>query len=55
VQKCSTPHAPWYVIPADRKWYRNYAIARILVETLQALELQWPKPKVDPRKLRIPD
>lgn len=55
VAKCSTREAPWYVIPANRKWYRNYAIARILVETFEELSLRWPKAKVDPRKIRISD
>lgn len=53
VAKCSTREAPWYVIPANRKWYRNYAIARILVETFEELSLRWPKAKVDPRNIRI--
>lgn len=53
VAKCSTTEAPWYVIPANRKWYRNYAIARILLETLGELSLQWPPAKVDPAKIRI--
>ncbi len=52
--RCSTAIAPWYVIPANRKWYRNYAVAQVLLETLQELPLQWPKPKVDPRKVVIP-
>lgn len=42
IRKTSTPHAPWYVIPADRKWYRNYAIGKILVETLGDLKMEFP-------------
>jgi PPK2 family polyphosphate:nucleotide phosphotransferase len=38
----STAAAPWYCVPADRKWYRNWAILRILVETLEAMDPQWP-------------
>jgi polyphosphate kinase 2 (PPK2 family) len=38
----STEHAPWYVIPADRKWYRNLAVATILVETLTGLGMSYP-------------
>ena len=38
----STETAPWYVIPADRKWYRNYAITHLLIETLERLDPQWP-------------
>ena len=53
IAKCSTAHAPWYVIPANRKWYRNYAVARILVETLEELPLRWPQPKSKPTKTVI--
>lgn len=42
LDRCSTQHAPWYVIPSDRKWYRNWAVAQLLVEHLRALNLQWP-------------
>jgi PPK2 family polyphosphate:nucleotide phosphotransferase len=47
LEKCSTQQAPWYVIPADRKWYRNWAIAQLLVEHLRALDLQWPRGDFD--------
>ena len=53
LSRCSTAHAPWYVIPANKKWYRNYAVAQILVETLSALDMQYPKPSFDLRKLKI--
>jgi PPK2 family polyphosphate:nucleotide phosphotransferase len=42
LEQCSTQHAPWYVIPSDRKWYRNWAVAQLLVEHLRALNLEWP-------------
>jgi len=42
LEKCSTQHAPWYVVPSDRKWYRNWAVAQLLVEQLRALKLEWP-------------
>jgi PPK2 family polyphosphate:nucleotide phosphotransferase len=42
LERCSTQHAPWYVIPSDRKWYRNWAVAQLLTEHLRALDLQWP-------------
>ena len=50
LEKCSTPWAPWYVIPADRKWYRNWAVAQILFETLAGLGLSWPEAKFDPQE-----
>lgn len=40
--RCSKPHAPWYVIPADRKWYRNALIARIIRHHLERLDLRYP-------------
>lgn len=39
----STPHAPWYVVPADRKWYRNLVMAETLVATLDALGMEYPE------------
>lgn len=45
--KCSTKWAPWYVVPADGNKARNYLIAKRIVETLEGLDLQYPKPKTD--------
>lgn len=42
ISRCSKEHAPWYVIPADRKWYRNYVVGDIIVRTLKKLDLQYP-------------
>ena len=42
--KTSTELAPWYVVPADRKWYRDWAISSLLLETLRELGLTWPTP-----------
>jgi len=41
--RCSTATAPWYVVPANKKWYRNWAITRILIETLTELDPQYPE------------
>jgi PPK2 family polyphosphate:nucleotide phosphotransferase len=41
--RCHTDVAPWYVVPADRKWYRNWAIQQLLLETLRELDPQYPK------------
>jgi len=41
--QCSTAEAPWYVIPADQNWYRNLAVARIMVETLRGMDPQYPQ------------
>jgi PPK2 family polyphosphate:nucleotide phosphotransferase len=47
LERCNTEYAPWYVIPADRKWYRNWAAAQLLVEHLRALNLDWPAADYD--------
>jgi PPK2 family polyphosphate:nucleotide phosphotransferase len=47
LEHCSTKRAPWYVIPADHKWFRNLAVARIVADTLDELDLQLPKPAAD--------
>ena len=44
LSRCSTPAAPWFVIPADRKWYRNAVIARIIRCTLEDMDLRYPEP-----------
>ncbi len=46
-EKTSTGHAPWYVVPADHKWYRNWAVAELLIETLADLKPQFPEPGFD--------
>ena len=51
--KCSTDYAPWYVIPANRKWFRNLAVAQILVETVEGMKLQYPKPVADLSKIQF--
>ncbi|MGW1719544.1 PPK2 family polyphosphate kinase [Streptomyces sp. NPDC002156] len=51
LERCSTG-APWYLIPADRKWYRNWAISRLLLEHLEALDPQYPKADFDVAEAR---
>lgn len=51
-RRCSTGHAPWFVIPANRKWARNLAIAEITVEALEKLEMRFPKPQFDMDEIR---
>jgi PPK2 family polyphosphate:nucleotide phosphotransferase len=43
----STPYAPWYVVPANRKWYRNLVVSQVLVDTLESLKLRYPEPETD--------
>src|ERR1035438_849118 len=47
LRKCSKDHAPWYVIPANHKWFRNLAVSQILCETLESMDLKFPKPVAD--------
>ncbi|MFO0976399.1 MAG: PPK2 family polyphosphate kinase [Planctomycetaceae bacterium] len=44
LEKCSTKDAPWYVIPADQNWFRDYAVCRVLVETLRDMKPRYPDP-----------
>ena len=53
ITNCSTPVAPWYVIPANDKDYRNWAVTKILIETLEEMDPQYPHPKLDiPRLIK---
>lgn len=47
LERCSPPEAPWFVVPADRKWYRNWAVSRLLLEHLEELDPQYPKGDFD--------
>ena len=54
ISRCSTEHAPWHIIPADRNWARNAAIARIVREALEEMNPQYPLPKDwDPKAVKI--
>jgi polyphosphate kinase 2 (PPK2 family) len=57
LERNNTEHAPWHVIPADKKWYRNLAIGNLLLETLRRLDPQWPKADfdVEAEKQRLTD
>ena len=52
ISKCSTGDAPWFVIPANRKWFRNLAIAGIVVDTMEDLGMRYPEPEVDIDEIR---
>jgi PPK2 family polyphosphate:nucleotide phosphotransferase len=52
IRECSTDEAPWYVIPADRKWYRNWAISSLLVATLERMDPRLPVPDLDVEALK---
>jgi PPK2 family polyphosphate:nucleotide phosphotransferase len=50
--RCNTSAAPWYVVPADRKWYRNWAMTKLLTEQLEAMDLGWPPARFDVEEQR---
>lgn len=53
IERTSTKHAPWYVIPADKKWYRNLCVARLFADTLEDLEMSFPEPSWDVGSIKI--
>jgi PPK2 family polyphosphate:nucleotide phosphotransferase len=53
LSRCSTPHAPWHLIPANHKWYRNLLVAGIIADTLRDMNPQWPPPSVDLSKIKV--
>lgn len=55
LSKTSTEHAPWYVVPANRKWYRNLCVARIMVDTMKRLNMKLPTVDWDPKKIIVED
>lgn len=55
LQKCSTDWAPWHIIPANKKWYRDLVITECIVETLEKLDMKYPEPTIDVTKLRVED
>ena len=52
LSKCSTEHAPWFIIPSNHKWFRNLAISKIVSETLESLNMKFPKPTVDINEIK---
>ncbi|NEA97792.1 polyphosphate kinase 2 family protein [Streptomyces sp. SID13726] len=52
LERCSTPHAPWYLVPADHKWYRNWAVSRLLLEHLAELDPRYPEADFDVAEAR---
>ena len=45
VSRTSTKFAPWWIVPANRKWYRNLVVSKVIVDALEALKLRWPEPE----------
>jgi polyphosphate kinase 2 (PPK2 family) len=55
LSKCSTPWAPWYVIPSNRKWYRNLVVSQTIVQTLENLDMRYPPPLPNADQIVVPD
>ena len=53
LSRTSTDEAPWYIVPSDKKWYRNLTVSALLVGALEALHMEYPKGDFDPRKIVI--
>ena len=51
--KCNSDFAPWYIIPSNKKWFRNLAVSHIVAETMERMDLKFPKPTVDLKKLQL--
>lgn len=49
---CSTKAAPWFIIPSNKKWFRNLAVSQIIVETLEDLKMKFPPPTIKVNKLK---
>jgi PPK2 family polyphosphate:nucleotide phosphotransferase len=55
INNCSTAYAPWYVVPANKKWYRDLVIARVIADTLEAINPQYPAAEQGLENISIPD
>ena len=55
LSRCSTEHAPWYMVPANKKWYRNLVVARTIANTLGAMDPQYPPAEEGLDRIMIPD
>jgi PPK2 family polyphosphate:nucleotide phosphotransferase len=55
LNRCNTAYAPWHIIPANRKWYRNLAVTRTIIKTLEDMNPQYPEPEPGLNEVIIPD
>jgi polyphosphate kinase 2 (PPK2 family) len=51
--RCNTKHAPWHIVPANHKWYRNFLISRILLETLETMDPKYPPAEKGLKKIVV--
>jgi PPK2 family polyphosphate:nucleotide phosphotransferase len=55
INQCTTAHCPWYVIPANKKWYRNLVLARTIADTLEAMNPKFPPAEKGLENVSVPD
>jgi PPK2 family polyphosphate:nucleotide phosphotransferase len=55
ITRCHRPHAPWHVVPANKKWYRDLVITRTIVQAMESMELAYPPPEAGLGNIVIPD
>ncbi|MBU3701964.1 MAG: polyphosphate kinase 2 family protein, partial [Acidimicrobiia bacterium] len=55
IAETATEHAPWWIVPSDRKWYRNLVVSQILIESLERLDLRYPEPAIGIENIVITD
>ena len=55
LERCNTDYAPWHIIPANHKWYRDLVVARTIVATLEEMNPKFPAPEEGLDKVEIPD
>jgi PPK2 family polyphosphate:nucleotide phosphotransferase len=53
LERCSTAEAPWFIIPSNKKWFRNLAVSHIVAETLEEMHMKFPAPTVDVKKIKL--
>ena len=55
LENCSTSWAPWYVIPAEIRWFRNHLVMDIIIHILESMNLKYPESLINPEQIKIPD
>jgi polyphosphate kinase 2 (PPK2 family) len=55
ISLCNTEYAPWHIVPANKKWYRNYIITKTIVDALESLDMKYPDPEPGLDEVVIPD
>lgn len=55
LSRCHTEKAPWHIVPANKKWYRNYIVTKTIIETLERLDLKYPAPPEGITQMVVPD